>query len=209
MGVTTCVEFVDAPSTLSLDKSPASRGSFVDVRRETPEPWATAMMEALATAPNGAPSITRLAEMAGISVETTRRVLYGMGDARVETINAIAAALRTDVRKVSEWAEQARSVAEPYKVPAEADLLTDKERRAVTNLIRAITDGRRRSNEASQEPGSQAGGAELEKPTPIAGRRRPRPALKPLPKAARTPRRGKKGEAYDPESGGYVGGETD
>lgn len=120
------------------------------MRRETPEPWAAAMVKAQATTRSGRPSITALARIAGLGVETTRRLLYGMGSASVESVSKVADALHIDVREVSRWAAQSRAVKAPYGVPAEADLLTDRERRAVTDLIRAITDGRRSNAEAQE-----------------------------------------------------------
>lgn len=137
-----------------------------------------------AVAPNGEPSITRLATMAGVSVETARRLLFGMGRPSVQTVERVAAALRIDVRMVSEWAAHARSVREPYRAPAEADLLTDRERRAVTHLIRAITDGRR-SHAHESESGQEEGSAEQQEPPSIAqlhaASRGEKPDYRPLP----------------------------
>ena len=107
--------------------------------------------------------MTRLAELAGLSVETVRQTLYGGRDPSPATVRALADALRLDVRRVSEWAGQARSVVESYKPPQEADLLTKRERKAINDLIRAITATRgERREEPQQGPrgpsGSGSGG---------------------------------------------------
>lgn len=72
------------------------------------------------------------------SVETVRRLVWGVGRASPSTVERVAAALKMDVRVVSEWAKQRRESAEPYSPPKEAALLTNRHRAALDELIRAM-----------------------------------------------------------------------
>lgn len=118
--------------------------------------------------------MTRLAELAGLSVETVRQTLYGGRDPSPATVRALSDALRVDVRTVSEWAGQARSVVESYRPPQEADLLTKRERKAINELIRAITATRGERHEESQQgEGGPAGGGEGNPGAPIVSTGRP------------------------------------
>lgn len=87
--------------------------------------------------------MTALAHKAGVGVETVRKLVYGASGSSSATIAAVAQALHRDVRTVARWAAEQRAVAEPFELPAEADLLTDKERRAIVQLVRAITADRK------------------------------------------------------------------
>jgi hypothetical protein len=90
------------------------------------------------------------------SVEATRRLVLGMVSSEPETVAAVAKALRVDVRTVTAWAGGTRTVAEPYRPPAEADLLTPKQRKAVDMIIRAMTD---REESTHGAPTTRAGDA--------------------------------------------------
>lgn len=132
------------------------------MRREAPEPWASAMVASGAVSPSGRPSMTRLAEKAGIAVESVRKLVYGMGTPRPSTVAEVAKALRVDVRLASEWAGQARSVREPFTLPPEADLLNARERRAITELVQAVVQGRKQPHaQNQQEPRQETRSAEL------------------------------------------------
>lgn len=144
-GRTTRVEVVDALSTVGVARQAPRQGESVDVRREAPEPWATAMIKAGATDPRNAqrPSMSRLGEMAGgIGPSTITGMIYGERRTDVETIRRVADALRVKPELVSEWAGRARAVRKPYEPPDEADLLTDQQRKALNLLIRSIVADR-------------------------------------------------------------------
>lgn len=77
--------------------------------------------------------------MSGVAVETVRRLISSKGSSE-STISKVAGALKIDVTEVSRWAGQCRSVSEPYVLPGEAHLMTARQRDAMTELIRAITE---------------------------------------------------------------------
>lgn len=54
------------------------------------------------------------------------------------TVAKIADALRIDVRELSRWIGQTREVAKPYTPPSEADLLDQRERDALDEIIRVM-----------------------------------------------------------------------
>ncbi len=91
--------------------------------------------------------------------------------------------------------------------PVQIDLAGFDDDALLAELGRRI----KRSAKAMNPPTGAADAASTAPPTPptdIASRRTVRPSPKPLPKAAHDPKR-PKGEAFDPDSGGYVGGETE
>lgn len=143
------------------------------MRQEVPEPWASQMVRVGLT-DRDRPSIRALARAAQTatksnrpSVEAVRRMLHGIVASEPETIAAVAEALRLDVRTVSSWAGTARSVVEPYRPPAEADLLTPKQRKAVDQIIRAMTDREESSNDTASTTKAGRAGAKVSKlPTP-------------------------------------------
>ena len=87
------------------------------------------------------PSMRQLADAAGVNTQTVIDTVLGRVNPRHETVAAIATALRQDVRVIAEWVGQARSVRAPWNPPAEADQLTERQRRALDELIRAIAEG--------------------------------------------------------------------
>ncbi|WP_343993080.1 hypothetical protein [Terrabacter terrae] len=93
-------------------------------------------------------------------------MLYGMVSSEPETVAAVAEALRLDVRTVSDWAGAARSVIEPYRPPAEADLLTLKQRRAVDQIIRAMTDREESTDDTAPNTKAGRAGSVTKLPTP-------------------------------------------
>lgn len=115
------------------------------------EPWASALVNARFVDPRYAdedrPSLSRLAEAAKLHPTTVSKMVRGVGRAKVENVAAVAAALNVDVREVFRWVKQARSQAEPYQMPAEVDLLTEREQEAISELIRAMAAGRREAGE--------------------------------------------------------------
>lgn len=103
-----------------------------------PEPWAHAMIR-LGFAHRGAPSISRLAEAAGISMETARRYVHGVGQPEPATTAALSTAMREDV---STWAGQ-QTAGAVYVGPDSSRLLDDRQRGALTELINAFVKGAR------------------------------------------------------------------
>lgn len=88
----------------------------------------------------GLASISALARSSGVSVETARRLVYGTrAKPTEETIRKIADALRESPAKVGEWVGLVLAEEKfPYTPPAEADMLTQRERDAVDEIIRLI-----------------------------------------------------------------------
>lgn len=85
-------------------------------------------------------SMRQLAERSGMSVETVRMMVYGERVPEDETVNAVADALGVNRITVAGWAKQTRTVAEPWYPPAESDRLSQSERAALDQLIRAIVE---------------------------------------------------------------------
>lgn len=106
-----------------------------------PEPWASAMVKVGLTDPRYAdarPSINRLAERANLHPTTVSRMVHGTRTSQTANVEAVADALRVDVVEVSRWVNRARSVSKPYQVPAEVNRLSDREQRALSELILAM-----------------------------------------------------------------------
>lgn len=102
---------------------------------EVPEPWASRMIDRGFTRRDGGPNVTRLADATGLSIETARRAVKGIGTPNPPTVAALVEALGPDVEA---WTGQ-KVAAGPYVPPAESALLTTRQRKALTELIRAFT----------------------------------------------------------------------
>jgi transcriptional regulator with XRE-family HTH domain len=109
------------------------------------DPWRDAMHEAGIGDPrNGEPSWTQLAFRSGLSVSTVTNAVRRRAKASPGTIQALAFALRVAPEQVSEWIGQAPSpVGGPYVPVPEAAFLTQAERAALDDFLRAIARGRR------------------------------------------------------------------
>lgn len=122
--------------------------------RQVPEPWLTAMLEAnLGDPRNGQPSFNALARKAGIASSTLWRIVdRQIKDVRVDTIENLAEALNKKPDIVARWVGQAwENVSDEYVPPREANLLTLRQRKAVDELIKSMTEDRRRAQlEAEQ-----------------------------------------------------------
>lgn len=141
----TRVEVVDAASTLALDRSPSERGRSVDVNREAPEPWASALIDAGLVDPRGKTpraSMSALARATGAHTSTITEMVFGGRRTDDAVIELTARALGRDVREVARWAGRTRTVREPYEVPDEVHRLTRRQQAALTELIRAIAEER-------------------------------------------------------------------
>lgn len=113
-----------------------------------PETWDEALISADLVDPrNGKPSLNQLAIRADLPASTVTAIAAGRRKPKAPTIQKIADALGIDVRVVSEWVGQERTERAPYAPPAEADLLTDRQRRAVDEIIRAIVAERASSRD--------------------------------------------------------------
>ncbi|WP_436702159.1 helix-turn-helix domain-containing protein [Nocardioides sp. BYT-33-1] len=101
--------------------------------------WAKAMSKAKAVDPrNGRPSWNQLAEIAEVSTSTITAMVSGGRATSATTIRKVAGALGVSPEEVSRWLGRSRPVSDPYEPPAEADLLTPRQRKALTELIRAF-----------------------------------------------------------------------
>ncbi|MFE9323519.1 MULTISPECIES: helix-turn-helix domain-containing protein [unclassified Nocardia] len=102
-------------------------------KRAVPEPWASAMAAA------GITSRNELADTAGVHPTTVSRLIDNPEHpSSIDTIRAVAQALKLDVRDVAHWSGIALELDEPYLPPPEAALLGREQRKLVTDLIRAL-----------------------------------------------------------------------
>lgn len=81
----------------------------------------------------------QIAERAGLRPGTVDRVMNGVGQPKVETVDKIARALKIPVERAREAAGKPRGSSEPYAPPAEARLLDQRQRQALDELIRSVT----------------------------------------------------------------------
>lgn len=114
-----------------------------------PEPWASAMKKQnLVDGRSGdRPSWSALARTAGVHTSTVIAMAEGKRETETDVLQKVAKALRIDVRTVSKWAGQARSVRAPYSPPADANLLDSEERDTIDRLIRLLAKGKKRNTE--------------------------------------------------------------
>ena len=104
------------------------------------------------------PSLSRLAKACGMHTSTISSAIKGSGRRpSAATVVALTRALGDDV---ADWLGEER--ASTWEPPAESSLLTDRQRKAVEEIIRAMTERREdvgndeRSAATSQAPGSGA-----------------------------------------------------
>ena len=90
------------------------------------------------------PSHRALAEHLGIGTSTITNIRAGNAKPKPATVAKIADALRVDVRELSRWIGQTREVAKPYTPPSEADLLDQRERDALDEIIRVMAASKKR-----------------------------------------------------------------
>ena len=99
-----------------------------------PDHWVKAM-KACGFTHRGQPSISKLADRAGLSIETTRRLIYGIGTPSAETVAKAKKALRG--APVEEWVGMV-TVHDIYIGPTTSRLLDARQRAALTELINAM-----------------------------------------------------------------------
>ncbi|MFI6045343.1 helix-turn-helix domain-containing protein [Nocardia sp. NPDC051321] len=106
--------------------------------RPIPEPWASAMTAV------GIKTRNQLADEAGVHATTVTRLIDNPEHpASLETVRAIAGALKLDTRDVAHWSGIALEIDEPYLPPPEAAILDRDQRKLVSDLIRALAANNR------------------------------------------------------------------
>lgn len=111
------------------------------MRRDVPEPWAGWLIAAGLKSPNAHRDIAsarQLADRVGVHTTTVMNMMHGATDTDPATVAAVAEALRLDVRTVSRQVGQARTEQTPWVPPFEANLLSRRQQRALSELIRAM-----------------------------------------------------------------------
>lgn len=133
------------------------------------------------SARSNAPSVGALADEIGVNTTTITEAITGKRRPNIETVRLLAEKLGADVPE-----RLGVPIREPYEPPAEADLLTPRQRKAVTELIRAFVSD-------EQEGGGEHGdGSPATKP-PAPGPA-DQPGLELLTEAARrNPKRPRQG----------------
>lgn len=111
---------------------------------EIPAPWRGAMENA------GTYSLRDLATRAGVGTTTVSDLIYGRKRTSERTLQAVAKVLRQPITTTREWAAQARGEIGPWTPPAAAAQLSDRQRKALDELIRAIV------TPAAERPGLRA-----------------------------------------------------
>lgn len=142
---------------------------------EPQEPWASAMIAVGAVDPRreGVASWNRLGEIADVHTSTITGFIAGDRKPSTKTIQKIASALRLPTEVVSGWIRDSRPVRSVYTPPAEAALLTDRQRKALTELIRSmVTEEQRAGEEHDQRsaPTKPAGRAPAKDEVDLAAR---------------------------------------
>lgn len=101
----------------------------------------------------------RLAETIGVNTTTIAAMMFGDRDTEHDTVVAVADALGVDVRDVARAVGQARTEREPFTLPPESHLLSRRQRRAVTELVRAIAEERETRGAGAPAAMTRAGGS--------------------------------------------------
>ncbi|WP_067844483.1 helix-turn-helix domain-containing protein [Nocardia lijiangensis] len=87
----------------------------------------------------GINSRNELADTAGIHATTVSRLIDNPEHpSSLDTIRAVAEALKLDVRDVAHWSGIALELDEPFVAPPEAAMLGRDQRKLVCDLIRAL-----------------------------------------------------------------------
>lgn len=89
---------------------------------------------------NGTPSMNALAKMSKTHTSTITAMVFSDKNTEHAVVDRVAKALGVDVRTVSQWAGRVRTVRDPYVPPIEADMLTVRQRRAVSELIKSMAE---------------------------------------------------------------------
>lgn len=122
------------------------------MRRDVPEPWATAMITAGITDPrytDPRPSMSQLAQRIGVHTSTVSSMVFGERATDQATIEATARTLRLSASTVAEWV--GRAEANPYTPPSTASLMTTDQRNLIDGIIRQFTREAARGQDRPQE----------------------------------------------------------
>lgn len=103
---------------------------------------------------NGMPSMSALGKMSKTHTSTITAMVFSDRETDPAVVERVADALGIDVRTVSRWAGKSRTVLDPYIPPMEADMLSTRQRRAVSELIRSMAEPSNRHPHANH---SQSG----------------------------------------------------
>lgn len=130
--------------------------------KEVPDPWASVMRRRGLTRADGVANISALARKAGLATETARRAVHGIGVTRPDTVSALMEVLGPDVQK---WLGTHVELG-PYEPPSESSMLTSRQRDALTELIRSMTERRAEDGDGR---GQQSAPTSNVTPLPAAG----------------------------------------
>ena len=109
------------------------------MKRDVPEPWASAMREAGVVDKRwGNPSWSELGRRVGVHASTLTAMADGTRATNLETIAAVAKELRVKDEVIRDWLDRPASIGDLYDPPEESRLLSDGERLALTGLIKAM-----------------------------------------------------------------------
>lgn len=85
-------------------------------------------------------SIRELARRAGIGPETARRLLAGEGGPDELTLRRVAEALALPLQQVRARAGRPAGERTPFRLPPEADQLTDRQRSVILSMVQVLLD---------------------------------------------------------------------
>lgn len=131
-----------------------------------PERWAKRLVErgyVDRRGTSGAPSLSALADACGTSTTTISNAISGRRETSVEVVDALVRTLGPDV---ADWLNVRRP--REWSPPANASLLTDRQRKAVEELINAMTE-RQENDRGNTAAKDRAGGSPA--PVPDDGKR--------------------------------------
>jgi hypothetical protein len=107
--------------------TPKTRGK----QRPTPDHWALFFER------KGIRSVAHLAELTGVAGMTANRLVYGDSRTSPEVLRQVARALKVDdavIYGLAGWP----TTTHPWEPPAEAEAMDERQRKAVTEMIRAF-----------------------------------------------------------------------
>lgn len=129
-------------STLGVFEQQLSREPSVDMSEQPPtidELWDSALIgKGFVDPRTGDPSHSALAYKIGVGPSTISNMRNGSVTPKPTTVAKVADALGIRVTELSRWIGQARALPEAYMPPVQADLLDERERKAVDELIRLL-----------------------------------------------------------------------
>lgn len=85
-------------------------------------------------------SYNRLGGKIGVSPETVRRLVLGIGRSDDATMRKVATALDVPITRIREWAATAVGTEKPFELPPEASRLSPRQQDAVLSVVRAMLE---------------------------------------------------------------------